>query len=772
MFYQNFAIETKYSDVKDTLQLNNNLYVTALRNQNQYNGQILLIFTDKLACNIRCGDLGCDSVTNCLDCVGTQNQSSSRIPNETCKCPVGYWDDPNQIECQSCGYRCGYQGCDSATNCLNCVGIQNQSSSRIPNEQCKCPNGYWDDPNQVDCQTCDTRCGDLGCDSVTNCLDCVGTQNQSSSRITNEQCKCPNGYWDDPDQVDCQPCDTRCGDLGCNSATNCLDCVGTQNQISSRITNEQCKCPNGFWDDPIQIECQPCDLRCGDLGCDSANNCLNCVGIQNQGSSRIPNEQCKCPNGYWDDPNQVDCQTCDSRCGDQGCITTTNCLNCVGTQNQIYSRILSEQCKCPVGYWDDLNQQDCQPCDIRCGNQGCIAATNCLNCVGTQNQIYSRLLNEQCKCPNGYWDDPNQIECLSCNLRCGDLGCDSATNCLNCVGIQSQIYSRISNETCKCPVGYWDDPNQQDCQPCVTNCEVCQDEKTCTVCKFPMTFNNQNQCQCPDKYYLQNNECLKCPKFCETCLSEKQCLTCVEPKDKRKPENECKGPDGYYSDPQNIQIFLQEQQYKWCEQNQFRDKQSNKCMDCYYLKKACYRECPQPDNLDLFKIQKEVILKQEGGKNICIEQTTFKYKLLMITLVSIFVLMVVISGSLCIYFYACYRNNDSTSLVPSFLQRRKKNKNKRNQNNNNNQNQNQVIGHVRNLDNENNNTNNNDTTLQPFSFQYNFAVGHTKAKAPDPIRTPKLSVLRRGQYQGGGPLGKSTCRQPFFLLKKFALQFN
>ncbi|KRX05677.1 Homeodomain protein [Pseudocohnilembus persalinus] len=45
-----------------------------------------------------------------------------------------------------------------------------------------------------------------------------------------------------------------------------------------------------------------------------------------------------------------------------------------------------------------------------------------------------------------------------------------------------------------------------------------------------------------------------------------------------------------------------------------------------------------------------------------------------------------------------------------------------------------------------------------YFIMYDFVVGHTKAKAPDPIRTPKLSVLRRGQYQGGGPLGKSTCQ--------------
>ena len=30
---------------------------------------------------------------------------------------------------------------------------------------------------------------------------------------------------------------------------------------------------------------------------------------------------------------------------------------------------------------------------------------------------------------------------------------------------------------------------------------------------------------------------------------------------------------------------------------------------------------------------------------------------------------------------------------------------------------------------------------------------HTRVKAPDPIRTPKLSILGPAQYYGGGPRG-------------------
>ena len=35
---------------------------------------------------------------------------------------------------------------------------------------------------------------------------------------------------------------------------------------------------------------------------------------------------------------------------------------------------------------------------------------------------------------------------------------------------------------------------------------------------------------------------------------------------------------------------------------------------------------------------------------------------------------------------------------------------------------------------------------------------HTMVKAPDPIRTPKLSTIGPAQYCGGGPRGNRRCR--------------
>ena len=58
-----------------------------------------------------------------------------------------------------------------------------------------------------------------------------------------------------------------------------------------------------------------------------------------------------------------------------------------------------------------------------------------------------------------------------------------------------------------------------------------------------------------------------------------------------------------------------------------------------------------------------------------------------------------------------------------------------------------------------------------------FEFGHTEQKAPDPIRTLKLSCSRPSQYCGGRPRGNTGCRillqflsLPFFLF--FTLPFS
>ncbi|KRX02691.1 Insulin-like growth factor binding protein, N-terminal [Pseudocohnilembus persalinus] len=379
--------------------------------------------TTALRDDLRCKLNQCysSSLSLCKECIGDQDQEYTRFLG-TCDCPIGYYDDfPDEDNCQTCNIRCGDQGCDSATNCIDCVGIQNQPQSRIPNQSCECPVGFWDDSSQLNCQPCNYRCGSQGCTSEFVCKNCIGTSGQSNSRDMND-CKCPVGYYDDylnnSSNEDCLTCNIRCGDQGCDSATNCLNCVGAQGQVNSRIPSDSCRCPDGFWNDPTKEDCQPCDYRCGNTGCITEFDCKNCLGTSGQSNSRDMND-CKCPVGYYDDylnnNANEDCLSCNIRCGDQGCDSATNCFNCLGVQGQINSRIPNDSCRCPDGFWNDPAKEDCQPCDYRCGSLGCITEFDCKICLGTSGQLYSRIMSN-CICPVGYYDDylnnNNNEDCL------------------------------------------------------------------------------------------------------------------------------------------------------------------------------------------------------------------------------------------------------------------------------------------------------------------------------------------------------------------------
>ena len=57
-------------------------------------------------------------------------------------------------------------------------------------------------------------------------------------------------------------------------------------------------------------------------------------------------------------------------------------------------------------------------------------------------------------------------------------------------------------------------------------------------------------------------------------------------------------------------------------------------------------------------------------------------------------------------------------------------------------------------------------TGRPPSFD------HTMVKAPDPIRTPKLSTIGPAQYCGGGPRGNRRCRMFLPFWNRIPRNFN
>ncbi|KRX10411.1 Insulin-like growth factor binding protein, N-terminal [Pseudocohnilembus persalinus] len=330
---------------------------------------------------------------------------------------------------------------------------------------------------------------------------------------------------------------------------DCNSCKG-----NFRDHTNSCECQIGYYDDgDVNFICKQCDQGCGNLGCKKeTGECINCIGLQGEEFTRILQDQCSCPVKYYDDiPNNDDCQKCFERCGDQGCsqyddcndcidlyiLGDGNCNKCIGDQGKPYSRIFTEDCGCPVGYYEDYPHFDnCQQCFQRCGHQGCIYYDDCNNCIdlytlgdgscnkciGDPNQPYSRIFSENCGCPVGYYDDfPSNDNCQQCFERCGDQGCsyyDDCNNCVDlysigdgncnqCIGEQGKPFSRIFSENCSCPVGFYDNyPKQKNCQKCSILCG----NKGCG--------SNPFQCyNCISGYYLKNQECFECPEVCHSC---------------------------------------------------------------------------------------------------------------------------------------------------------------------------------------------------------------------------------------------------------------
>ena len=51
--------------------------------------------------------------------------------------------------------------------------------------------------------------------------------------------------------------------------------------------------------------------------------------------------------------------------------------------------------------------------------------------------------------------------------------------------------------------------------------------------------------------------------------------------------------------------------------------------------------------------------------------------------------------------------------------------------------------------------------------KFRFSYGHTTQKAPDPVRSPKLSCVWQSQYCGGGPHGNTLCCNFFYFSKVY-----
>ncbi|KAL4482882.1 hypothetical protein ABPG74_018908 [Tetrahymena malaccensis] len=190
---------------------------------------------------------------------------------------------------------------------------------------------------------------------------------------------------------------------------------------------------------------------------------------------------------------------------------------------------------------------------------------------------------------------------IGCAGNCPGSVCSSCNTGYNLVGNSCQLQCLPGEYSVTDP-----DSSQQNCQPCISNCNQCSDSSTCNICKPGFGFAVVNG-------QIVNNQCQSCFSSCQTCADTNQssCQSCATnyyalKNSQAQVQFQCVSicPNGYQQQDQTC--LLTNQIVYNCLNKTCRScssAQSNTCIDCYpgidLINGSC--KCPQdPRNLNYY----------------------------------------------------------------------------------------------------------------------------------------------------------------------------
>lgn len=105
---------------------------------------------------------------------------------------------------------------------------------------------------------------------------------------------------------------------------------------------------------------------------------------------------------------------------------------------------------------------------------------------------------------------PFCVKCVSHHyLVDGGLHCPECdSNCLEC--------SLKANSCTSCPSKTNLNPKTSTCYPCISNCDSCKDETSCSICSLTYYYEETKK------------QCSKCITNCDKCTNGKDCVLCSE----------------------------------------------------------------------------------------------------------------------------------------------------------------------------------------------------------------------------------------------------
>ncbi|EAR81764.3 REJ domain protein, partial (macronuclear) [Tetrahymena thermophila SB210] len=396
----------------------------------------------------------------------------------------------------------------------------------------------------------------------------------------------------------------------CLDGQNCQEnsCLSGFNYMISSyfIQNQQiCNriCPNGQYtkfigQNPLTQNCQNCISNC--LICTDQNQCSQCI------------------TGYYFDSQQKLCikLTCVEGCSNCS-QNKQSCTQCMSGYTQMVnpnnSALQYCQKNCAVGQYNFVieNTYMTQQC------RSCIA--NCQTCTGP---------NDCSNCYSGYGYNSQTKQCAQCYQGCSN--CDQNLSCTQCISGYTQTANPNNNsqQYCKmiCPIGQFQFINwqtmAQQCNPCITNCTQCSQDKQCDNCAANYEFVQQvYQCKmiCQQNQYRDSTlyNCTNCVSNCQQCVDGQSCSQCQSNYEYISQVNSCllicnqnqyRNPQNNYlcadcidncascTNGQSCTTCVQDYEYiqqvskcmHICSQNQFRDSTQNyQCINCHSSCQSC-----------------------------------------------------------------------------------------------------------------------------------------------------------------------------------------
>ena len=258
------------------------------------------------------------------------------------------------------------------------------------------------------------------------------------------------------------------------------------------------------------MTCETSSLQC--TSCDEENDFRQLTG----------DKKCECKDGFAEIAGECideNCQSVTPHC--QSCAydpftQTSECLDC--TANRY---LLNSECVCKVGFYEKNGNCEacgsgCQQCEVNINNQ-----LTCLSCA--LKSIDN--LDGTCTCPGGtiLVEANGAMYCRKCSANC--LKCEGSFDyCSSC----ADPLINNNNGDCLCPEKTYPASGNQ-CLPCLSNCNECNDGTTCEQCASGYVGDGSScDLDCPDGTYKDSNACVDCPTGCKLCLSSYHCTECED----------------------------------------------------------------------------------------------------------------------------------------------------------------------------------------------------------------------------------------------------